>query len=236
MNIYCASCLWCAARKGCRENKVGKSWCRHFWPDWHLQQVIHSEREAQVPRLLLPAQVYDNPNKLWCTAQTLKTLIGTKSNRLCLSGQRELREWLCVCALSPPLPPNYQFLFVLKSCITSGPPTHFSLRPSFGSICDSPLLFVVLCVPHIHLLLTWSIQQQGKMSANLRHGVRSSVPWDRVRLYLPGIALHVFLSFFLFLFAGDLIPAGRITRLTPTTLILTEHKCALCRLFHHHQL
>lgn len=111
MNIYCESWLWWAAWKGWRKNKKwGKSWCRHFWPDWRssLQQVIHSEREAQVPLLPLPAQVYDNPNKLWCAAQTLKTLIGTKSNSLCLSGQRELRERLCVCS-SPLSIPTINF-------------------------------------------------------------------------------------------------------------------------------
>lgn len=97
---------WVLALMGCMERLVRKtkwgekSWCRHFWPDWHssLRRVIHSERKAQVLPLLLPAQVYDNPNKLWCTAQTLITLIGTKSNPLCLSGHI---EWLRVLSPSP---------------------------------------------------------------------------------------------------------------------------------------
>lgn len=130
------------------KNKVGKSWCRHFWPDWRssLQRVIHSEREAQVPLLLLPAQVYDNPNKLWCAAQTLKTLIGTKSNRLCLSGQRAERVTVCALLCSPfqlsisPCPQiqhhsrsTYPFLFLLSLLLSTS---------SFVSTCNFPLLFL----------------------------------------------------------------------------------------------
>lgn len=115
--------LWVLALMGCMERlekntKWEEGWCCHFWPDWHysLQHVIHSKREEQVPPLLLPAQVYDNPNKLWCAAQTLKTVIGTKSNRLCLSGQRELREGLCVYSFLLSLP---TINFFLSSNLTS---------------------------------------------------------------------------------------------------------------------
>ncbi len=145
--------------------KVGKGLCCHFWPDWHYswQQVIHSEREEQVPLLLLPAQVYDNPNKLWCAAQTLKTVIGTKSNRLCLSGQRELRERLCMCSSPLSLP---TINFFLSSSLTSLqvhlPIPLFSLFFSpplfFGSTCNFPLLFGVLFVLHLLLQWTWEIQ------------------------------------------------------------------------------
>ena len=128
MNIYREPRLWWAARKRLesknktkwggkkRKRKKKKAGVAVFWPDWHSssRHVIHSEREAQVPLLLLPAQVYDNPNKLWCAAQTLKTLIGTKSNRPCLSGQRVLREWLCVRSSPLPSRPTINFFLSLN--------------------------------------------------------------------------------------------------------------------------
>lgn len=83
MNIYCKARLRCAAWKGwggTQKTSVDGGCCHHSYTDWHLQQVIHPEREHGCPAAFSPAQVYDNANKLWCTAQTLKTLIGTKSN------------------------------------------------------------------------------------------------------------------------------------------------------------
>lgn len=164
MKIHCGSRLWWASWNGCiwkktKENVWGLGgWCLHFWVDWHSssQRVIHSEREEQVPPLQLPVQVYDNPNKLWCAAQTLKTLIGTKSNRLCLAGQRELR--VTVCALCTTTTINFS--------LSSNPPSlqstcHLSLilpfvEPYLGSTRTFPLLWkVFFCTKLFSLQPTW---------------------------------------------------------------------------------
>lgn len=142
-----------------KKTSGGKSWCRHFWSDWRssLQQVIHSEREAQVPPLLLPAQVYDNPNKLWCAAQTLKTLIGTKSNRLCLSGQRE-SGCVCVCVLLSFPTINFSLSLNPTSLLVHLPISVFFsplfLLLSFGSTCNFPFIFLCpFCSEHF--LWSW---------------------------------------------------------------------------------
>ena len=80
------------------EKQSGKKLVSPFL-SWSTFQLAASNSFWEVGRsapLLLPAQVYDNPNKLWCSAQTLKTLIGTKSNRPCFSGQWELCVRECV--------------------------------------------------------------------------------------------------------------------------------------------
>ena len=130
----------------------GGSCYRRFWP-WLTLQLAESNsfwEEAQVPLLLLPAQVYDNPNKLWCAAQTLKTLIGTKSNRLCLSGQRELEEWV----------PYHHLLPVLKSCRSTS--SFLSLLSTFVFPCLLAQLVIFhflpsvpFSPPNLPVLLPW---------------------------------------------------------------------------------
>lgn len=85
--------LWVlCCRERLENNRVGKL----VWSTLPLPASNSFWEGGTSAPLLFPAQFYDNPNKLWCSAQTLKTLIGCKSNRLSLSGQWELGSWLCV--------------------------------------------------------------------------------------------------------------------------------------------
>lgn len=74
----------------------------------------------------------------------------------------ETVERVTGCVLFAVLPPNYQFLSVLKSCIRSTNPIlsllSFCLLPSFGSTCDFPLLSSVLSIARNNLLPTCWIQ------------------------------------------------------------------------------
>lgn len=143
------------------EKQSGKKLVSPFLA-WLTPQLAASNsfwEEAQVPLLLLSAQVYDNPNKLWCAAQTLKTLIGTKSNRLCLSGQ-ESWESDCVCSSLCSLP---TINFSLSSNPTllqvhlpiSASLLSFCLLLPFGSTCNFPFPCCALSIPHLPLKLTW---------------------------------------------------------------------------------
>lgn len=146
MNIYCKARLWCAAWKGLgggpkkQQVRTGGC-CHHSYTDWHLQQVIHPEREHGCPAAFSPAQVYDNANKLWGTAQTLKTLIGTKSN-----GAVPLRsEGAEQSSFSAH---HYQFLsipnFLSRFRTTNTPPPHLA-NPDWASHSVSYLEQICFC-------------------------------------------------------------------------------------------
>lgn len=226
------------------KTKWGEKWKKKagvaiFWPDWHSssRHVIHSEREAQVPLLLLPAQVYDNPNKLWCAAQTLKTLIGTKSNRPCLSGQRVLGEWLCVCSSRLP-PSNYQFLSVLKSHTTPG--AHFSLLSQFVYSYRSAQLVIFRCF--FGALFSERALLRGWLDKCRRHSFPPPEKKDRLEhcfcIFPVFVAIRSVCIFTLF--AGDLTHAWEDNQIDTHHFNLAWAPTrALCRLFchhHHHQL
>lgn len=126
------------------------------------------------------AQVCDNPNKLWCTAQTLKTLIGTKSNRLCLSGQGEPRASPLLSSAEPSFSFCPQLPHHFNPTLGTLPPRPHPPLPSSVSWLFFPLpLFYPATINSAADLigLGWS-----RTSARVRHRGRSIAlhSWDDV--------------------------------------------------------
>lgn len=98
-------CFWGRIWKG---EYLFRFW-RAVWQENQRKQCITASNSfGEVftsATLLLPKQVYDNPNKLWLSAQTLKYLIGVKSNWLLRSETVEsINVWTSFCVSS-----SYQF-------------------------------------------------------------------------------------------------------------------------------
>lgn len=214
MNIYCGSWLWKVGEKQSGEKLVSPFLA---WLTLRLA-ASNSFREGQVPLLLLPAQVYDNPNKLWCAIQTLEALIGTKSNRPCLSGQRA--ERVAVCAL--PCSPFPTINFSLSSNLTSlqgylliSLALSSCLLLSRGSNCKLLFLFCALSVQ-----LSWRIYMTAKTFATQKE---FCVVVNCLYFFcIPHFVFPQPFTGLVFISFAFIFMVEWITRLTPTTLILPK--------------
>lgn len=168
MNIYCEACD-VLHHRGCRGFKK-KTKKTTKWEEkpcitilaWLTLAASNSFWEGGTRGAASsPAQVYGNPTKLWCTTRALKTLIGTKSNRLRLLGQGADRALTCS--------PSQLSICFHPEVFHYLRATGQFLSPPFFLVTIFALLFGLLSAPRAKLV--WygldTFRQQRRMSARV---------------------------------------------------------------------